>query len=147
MPSIRERPTQRRSLNHGACRSDRAEHPRDATLLSTHSRDHLHALVALRERHQTRHAAHAVRTYSSSSTPPDSEKSAPEPSLRSQILRQYQDIMRKAQGRGATTGLDRKYRWDANANAPAKLAIGTISREEDLPAGNAANAEPRLALQ
>jgi hypothetical protein len=75
-------------------------------------------LVAQREAHQTRHAAHAVRTSLLSSSSQTS--SNPQMSLRRQLLNTYYENLREEQAQGITTAEGRKIRWtkqNATGNA------------------------------
>ncbi|KAJ7577185.1 hypothetical protein C8J56DRAFT_798958 [Mycena floridula] len=96
----------------------------------------LDVLVSLREKHQTQHAAHSVRTRSSA----DKASLDESESLRRKIIRSYYDNLKSGQNRGVTTGEGRNTRW--TKNIPELLAKG--ARGDDAPTlsnGNSSNAE------
>lgn len=72
------------------------------------------SLVCLREKHQTYHAAHSVRTQPrcNSTKEEDSESKHLKMSMRKEILTVYHESLRlQGQKRGVTTGKERETRW------------------------------------
>ena len=79
------------------------------------------SLVQQREKHQTYHAAHSVRTQAGSS---DENKDHPQAdsdvSIRKRILSAYHDNLRlQGQQRGITTGQGREKRWTSQPTGNA----------------------------
>ncbi|KAJ7205209.1 hypothetical protein GGX14DRAFT_368089 [Mycena pura] len=94
------------------------------------------ALARVREDHQTRHAARSVRTHSHTNASKDDS----EPSIPTQILREFHKAIRQSQDRGTSTGQTRKNRWESrDADGPAVPARGTS--EVQTTNGNSGNAQ------
>jgi hypothetical protein len=76
-------------------------------------------LVELREAHQTRHAAHAVRTRHSRSMGPESQSMDANntDSVRQSIVKEFYSNLKSLQERGVTTGESRDKRWKNSSQA------------------------------
>lgn len=94
----------------------------------------LNNLVDLRERHQTYHAAHSVRTQGHNNKTP-----SPTESIRREIIRTFHTNLRTVQERGISTGDLRGSRWGTKG-APKKSAPGGRTGEPELTGGNSRNA-------
>jgi len=97
----------------------------------------LGALVKMRFQHQTRHAAHAIRTQGSrSATEIEGTQRQKDESIRRQLIKQFHAVIKEQQAQGVGTGAERVARWrsgDTNnkgGNSDATLVAGN--------AGNAA---------
>jgi hypothetical protein len=97
----------------------------------------LNALVAMRYKHQTRHAEKAVRTSGSKGADVKEGATAKqkEETLRRQLIRQFHAVLKEQQAQGAGTGVEHVVRWQPG---DAQLSINPSAIH--LPAGNAANA-------
>ncbi|KAF5333795.1 hypothetical protein D9758_015261 [Tetrapyrgos nigripes] len=87
------------------------------------------SLVALRAKHETFHAVHAIRTRGRvipASSPPN-----PGESLRKQITRAFYDEMKLSENRGITTGHGRRICWQEKqtltGNAASAAAVATTT--------------------
>lgn len=111
-----------------------APHGKDQILgrgvLSVSQLDLTH-LYKVREQHQTRLAAQAVRTRSQEAS--DREPGSEEQSLRRQIIQEYYKSQREQEERGVGTGKEREARW------------GSSSAVTGQASGNSANAAATAA--
>lgn len=73
----------------------------------------LSALVTLRFKHQTRHAALAVRTQYEvvENLDADAEQRKQENSLKRELIKRFNEILKEQQGQGSSTGQERLARW------------------------------------
>ncbi|KAF7972553.1 hypothetical protein HWV62_17764 [Athelia sp. TMB] len=106
----------------------------------------LSALVTLRFKHQTRHAALAVRTRYEvvENLDADAEQRKQENSLKRELIKRFNEILKEQQGQGSSTGQERLARWRtgepeaatgnvANAAAAAtKAAKSALTRRRDI---------------
>jgi len=76
-------------------------------------------LVELRQRHQTEHARHAVRTRTATSTSV-TDRESPKESERNRFIREYYSALRKEQSIGISTGEGRSTRWTKGKERPSE---------------------------
>ena len=89
----------------------------------------LDSLVALREQHQTYHAAHSVRVQRDASgiddvTDASNSTKTTESLVRKEILATYHKTLREGQSHGITTGTGRKTRWTMSDGASQQDSTG-----------------------
>jgi len=96
----------------------------------------LGALVKMRFQHQTRHAAHAIRTQGSrSATEIEETQCQKDESIRRQLIKQFHAVIKEQQAQGVGTGAEHVARWrPGNTNNEGGNSDAT------LVAGNAGNA-------
>ncbi|KAJ3770857.1 hypothetical protein FB446DRAFT_646265 [Lentinula raphanica] len=82
-------------------------------------------LVVLREKHQTFHAAHAVRTHGKDKAREhckEQEADSSAKAIRKAIVQTFHAELKQLQDQGLTTGDDRSKRWTGNASNAAVVA-------------------------